>query len=281
MSYTIQCDTHTHTLFSRHAYSTIEENIRAAEERGLTLLASTDHFSAMQFPDFRNAKNYQYLSTCNLWPREWHHVTLLRGCEVDIVNLDGALFGEDIPVPFNIVGDDFPDGLGLSLYERVTKKMDYVIASVHGKRFTEDADPVRTTNLYIRALEHKKVLILGHIGRSGVSFDLDEVLNAAKSMHKLIEINEHSFDNGRFTKEQCKKIAVRCAELSVPVSISTDAHISCDIGRFDRCQALLSEIHFPEELIKSRDREHFLQAIRESGVSELKWADREDSVPEA
>ena len=33
----IKCDTHTHTLYSRHAYSTIEENVRAAAERGLEL----------------------------------------------------------------------------------------------------------------------------------------------------------------------------------------------------------------------------------------------------
>ena len=51
MSYTIKCDTHTHTLFSKHAYSTIEENVRAAAEAGMELLASTDHYSAMLYPE--------------------------------------------------------------------------------------------------------------------------------------------------------------------------------------------------------------------------------------
>ena len=41
----IKCDVHTHTLYSRHAFSTIEENVRAASEQGLELLATTDHYS--------------------------------------------------------------------------------------------------------------------------------------------------------------------------------------------------------------------------------------------
>ena len=33
--YKILTDTHTHTIFSGHAYSTIEENVRAAKEQGM------------------------------------------------------------------------------------------------------------------------------------------------------------------------------------------------------------------------------------------------------
>ena len=42
-----RCDVHTHTVASRHAYSTVEENVRAASERGVDLLGVTDHFSCM------------------------------------------------------------------------------------------------------------------------------------------------------------------------------------------------------------------------------------------
>ena len=34
----LQCDVHTHTIYSRHAYATILENVRAAKEAGLSLL---------------------------------------------------------------------------------------------------------------------------------------------------------------------------------------------------------------------------------------------------
>ena len=91
--YRIECDTHTHTLYSRHAYSTIEENIRAAAEAGIKLLASTDHFSDMLYDDYKSLKNYQYMLCLGNWPRVWHGVTLLRGCEADIVDMEGHLFG--------------------------------------------------------------------------------------------------------------------------------------------------------------------------------------------
>ena len=315
MSYTIKCDTHTHTLFSKHAYSTIEENVRAAAEAGMELLASTDHYSAMLYPDappfaFRSSgldflfaedaassgnssvdacdgaatsvpshmrvrfpfsgsdlkgldhRNYQYLSTMHsMWPREWFGVTLLRGCEADIVDLDGRLFSEGIPCPLTVVGDD--RGIPGDFYDSITRKMDYVIASVHGRRFLTGATPAQITRMYIQVMErHKNVLILGHIGRSGLSFDVDEVLKAAKAMHKLIELNEHSFDSGEEAAMRCRRIAERCAELEVPVSISTDAHISCAVGKMEKTIRMLEEIHFPEELIASRDRNHFLDALQ-------------------
>ena len=53
------CDVHTHTLFSRHAYSTLEEDVRAAAAKNLELLGITDHFSCMLF-DQQTLKNFQY-----------------------------------------------------------------------------------------------------------------------------------------------------------------------------------------------------------------------------
>lgn len=266
----IKCDTHTHTLFSRHAYSTIGENVQAAKEKGLELLASTDHYSSMLFPDAppeEMHKNFQYLTTCcHIWPREWMGVTLLRGAEADIVDLSGNLYGYDIPVSHMIVGDPYHEG-ERSLLERMSKGMDYLIASVHGKYFTMDATRAQMTDMYIKALDHPKVLILGHIGRSGLDIEVDPILEAAKSKNKLIELNEHSFSFGEGLVKRCRHVAERCAELGVSVSIASDAHIACDIANFQKIPEMLTEIHFPEELVVSRDKAHFLEAIRKSGVA--------------
>ena len=40
----IYADLHTHSIFSKHAYSTIKENIEIAKERKLKYIAITDHF---------------------------------------------------------------------------------------------------------------------------------------------------------------------------------------------------------------------------------------------
>lgn len=265
----ILCDTHTHTLFSRHAYSTLEENVRAAAEAGLELLGSTDHFSSMlnSAVDFKgnpDLRDYQFFINQDVWPRVWHGVTVLRGAEADIVDLDGNLFGHGFPQPCNISLGLYRHALDLD--ERVLRGMDYAIASVHGKRFAEGASVAETTRMYVRALENPKVLILGHIGRSGLDFDVDEVVGAARDLHKLIEINETSLAHRAERSSRCRLIAQRCAELGCQISVGSDAHICCDIGRFGAVEALLEDIGFPEELVANRSREAFLSALDAAGM---------------
>lgn len=266
----ILCDTHTHTLQSRHAYSTLEENVRAAADAGLELLASTDHFSAMLTPGVPiegdpDLRSYQHFLNQEVWPRDWHGVALLRGVEADIVDLDGHLFGHGYPQPRNISFGSYKEALDLD--ERVLLNMDFAIASVHGKPFLQDSTRSQNTRMYIKALEHPKVLILGHVGRSGVDFDIDEVVAAARDLHKLIEINETSLVHRAERSSRCRSIAERCAELGCSISLGSDAHVSPQIGRFDASLTLLNEIGFPGELVASRDRSSFVQAIRDARIT--------------
>lgn len=259
------CDVHTHTLYSRHAYSTVEENVRAAAERKLELLGITEHFSDMLF-ESRDIRNFQYFANFHSWPRTWHGVRLLHGCEADIVDLDGHLYGWDTTYQQNIVGTPIAP---LTLKDYVFQECDYVIASVHGKEFAKGASVAQTTAMYIHALEDNKVFILGHIGRSGVPFEMDAVLAAARDLHKAIEINEHSFAPyyKPGVRSTCRAIAKRCAELGVQVAVSTDAHISYKIGRFQEAPALLDDIDFPAELVVTRSVEAFEQGLSNAGLA--------------
>lgn len=259
------CDIHTHTAFSRHAYSTIGECVAAAKAAGLELIGSTDHYSAMisavpvETPSY--LRDYQHFINFDVWPRVWDGVRVMRGAEADIVDLDGSLFGWDVVLGEGITGRPFSSER--TLKEVVWHKLDYVIVSIHDEAFTREATLAQTTNMYVRALEDPKVIALGHPGRAGVPFDIDTVLLAAKELGKLIEINEHSFaaHYGRKRHKTCRRIAERCAELGVMVSVATDAHIACDVGRFDASYALLEEIHFPQELVATRNAATFLDVL--------------------
>lgn len=255
----LRTDLHTHTLYSRHAYSTIEENVRAASSRNLELLGVTDHFSSMLFPDYMEGKHYQYFYNMNCLPRQWYGVKLLRGCEVDIVDLEGNLFGHDISADKGIIDKNINEAD--SLYGRISRRLDYLIASVHNKDFTDNASKSRITDMYIKALSNSKVIILGHIGRTGLDFDIDSVVKAARDMHKLIEINEHSFGWDDSIYDRCKQILVRCAQLGAPVCVSTDAHVSYDVGRFDNVIKLLESVDFPMELVANRDEKSFMSYL--------------------
>lgn len=268
MAYRILGDMHTHTLFSRHAFSTIQENVDAAAAAGLEILGSTDHFSSMLFTE-QCLKNFQFFSNVGIWPREWNGVTLLHGAEADIEGLDGRLFGQDVVVEENITGQKLMRKQ--KLFNRLQRNFDYVIASVHRNDFADGATIAETTQMYINALLQPRVFILGHTGRAGVPYDIDAVLECAKANHKLIEINEHSIENDEEDRYRpvCRKIAERCAELGVGITVDSDAHIAPRIGRFDTVKGMLEEIHFPEELIMNRGREPFIRELAASGVKDL------------
>lgn len=260
-----ECDVHTHTLFSRHAYSTIEENVRAAGKAGIKLLGSADHYSPMLFEQ-QTIRNFQFFINVEAWPRELDGVRLLRGCEADIVNLNGDLFGWDIQTGPTIA----PDGSKpkRTLQDLVFPHLDYVVASVHGKRFTCDATLAQTTQMYIKAMEKPKVLVVGHPGRAGVPFDIREMVRAARDLHKLIEINEHSLDESNYDRSHdvCRDIAEACAEEGTSIAVDSDAHFSRAIGRFGNVRNLLDEVHFPEELVATRTPEAFLDAMHAAGL---------------
>ena len=217
----IACDVHTHTLFSRHAYSTLEENVRAASAKNLELLGVTDHFSCMLF-DQQTLKNFQYFIN----GAQLKHPTTLK--------------------------------------KRVFRDCDYVIASIHRKDFTLGQTPAQNTQMYINALQDPKVLILGHVGRSGVDFELDPVLEAARDLGKLIEINESSIAEPAKAKkslQRCEDVARRCAELGCMVSFGSDAHISPKVGGYAKTKELLESVDFPEELVACSSAERFLSLL--------------------
>lgn len=253
----IACDVHTHTLFSRHAYSTLEENVRAASAQGFELLSVTDHFSCMLFEE-QTLKNFQYFINMGVWPREWMGVRLLHGCEADIVDVEGHLFGWDIPVTANITEEPRRDS---TLKEKVFDGCDYVIASIHRTDFCDHATRAQNTQMYINALQDPKVLILGHVGRSGVDFELDPVLEAARDLGKLIEINESSIAEpikAKRSLSRCEEVATRCAELGCMVSFGSDAHVAPGVARYAHTKHLLEKIDFPEQLVACASAERFL-----------------------
>ena len=267
MDHAIRCDVHTHTMFSRHAYSTIGECVAAAQTMGLELLGSTDHYSVMltavkpTAPEY--LREFQHFINFGVWPREWDGVTVLRGVEADIVDLKGNLFGWNIMLREGITGRMFEEAH--SLKSHVWRNIDYAIASIHDATFAERANVARTTDMYVHVLEDPKVLMLGHLGRNGVPFDVDEVLLAAKGLGKLIEINEHSFaPQFAACHDRCRRLAERCAELGVMISTGSDAHIAHDVGRFDFVLSMLEEIDFPQELVATRSKKEFLGVLGKS-----------------
>lgn len=248
--YQIKTDTHVHSIFTDHAYSTIEENARYAAEVGMECIAITDHVGPLFINDLRIA--VFNINNRTILPRKMHGVTILRGVEMDIVNTKGELAYCDVPHPFR---------KDQNVGESILQSCELVIASVHPNPTFIPGTKVDHTNMYINAIKNPYVDIIGHSGRSGMEFEIDEVLKAAKEYGKIIEINNHSFDMGR-PMDICKTIAERCANLGVSIAVNSDAHCAYSIGHYDNVLKVLEEIHFPEELIANLNEERLLRIIR-------------------
>lgn len=219
----VAVDTHTHTNISHHAYSTLEENIAAAKRRGMEGIAITNHGPEIgdgahpwHFSSLKNFKNYVY------------GIRLLRGAEVNIMDSEGTI----------------------DLDSYALEPLEIVIASMHTPCFAPNQDSETVTRAYLNMLDkNPKVNIMGHMGDGRYRCDYRAVLKKVKETGRIVEINHHSFDVRRGSKENCREIALICKELGIPVVMSTDAHFSDDVGEVENSWRMLRSIDFPEELI--------------------------------
>ena len=83
-------DTHIHTVASGHAYSTVDENLRWAAEKGLELVALTDHA-----PGMKDTTGHAYFANLHVLPEKLHGVRLLRGIELNIMDYNGTVDMDD------------------------------------------------------------------------------------------------------------------------------------------------------------------------------------------
>ena len=77
-------DTHTHTLSSGHAYSTICENAIEGAKNGIEAIAMTDHGPAME-----GATSRLHFWNLNVIPDYINGVRIIKGAEANITDHSG------------------------------------------------------------------------------------------------------------------------------------------------------------------------------------------------
>ena len=96
-----QVDTHTHTVASTHAYSTIHDYLPIARAKGIKLFATTDHG-----PDMADAPHFWHFVNLHVLPRVVDGVGILRGIEANIKNIDGEI---DFPERYESHPASYPE----------------------------------------------------------------------------------------------------------------------------------------------------------------------------
>lgn len=228
-------DTHTHTVASGHAYSTLRENALMAAQKGFEAFCCTDHGPGIEggAPDF-------IITVLASLPDVIEGVRMIRGCELNIMDYKGTV----------------------DLREKYMKRSEFLIASLHEVTIPQGSVEENTAAL-TGALANPYIDVVGHPGNPQYPVHIEEVVDMAHRQNKLIEINNHSFFHRKGSEPNCTQFIRLCKQKGVRITVSSDAHSCYNVGVFDTAIAKLEEEKFPEELIVSRSLSAFTEYLDE------------------
>lgn len=228
-------DTHTHTLMSGHAYSTIREMAELARDHGMEAIAFTEHA-----PELPGSCGLYYFDNLRVLPRERYGIRTYFGTELNIMNSEGEV---DLPT-------------------KILKQMDIVIASIHTPCFHSERTEEEVTKGIINAMKNPYINIIGHPDDSRFPVDYEQIVKAAKETGTLLEVNNSSMrpDNHRVNAtENIRTMLHYCKKYGASITTGSDAHVDLDAGKLDFVQKILEECDFPEELVATTSLEKMKQ----------------------
>ncbi|MBP6063108.1 MAG: phosphatase [Fusobacteriaceae bacterium] len=228
MSYKI--DLHVHTNINPHAFSTLEENLKAAKEKGMSTVAITNHGPALQ-----DSPHWWGLANMCIIPEYIDGVRILKGVEVNIL-------------------DEYAN---IDINQKIYKVMDIVIGGFHDiPEYGETGDIDKNTKAIINLFKSQKIDIGVHLGNPQFPIRYDEVVKAAKECNIAIELNNTSLTIARRgSAPNCLKIAELAKKEGCYISYGSDAHFSSYIGGFEEVEKLVEKVGYPEELIINSSEE--------------------------
>ncbi|MBA1147938.1 DNA polymerase/3'-5' exonuclease PolX [Ectothiorhodospiraceae bacterium WFHF3C12] len=195
----IRGDLHAHTN-ATDGHATLREMARAAADRGYEYLAITDHSKRVTMARGLDEKRLRkQLESIDALNDELRDITLLKGCEVDILE-DGQL--------------DLPDS--------VLEELDLTVCSVHYHR---ELSRKKQTERIIRAMDDPCFTILGHPTgrlineREPYEVDMEALMEEAAERGCHMELNAQP---SRFDLIDAHRRMAR--DMGVKVAICTDAH---------------------------------------------------------
>lgn len=226
--YNIIADLHTHSVTSIHAYSTINENIQGAVNRGLKYIASTDHYFKYDDRMYNINLEQGYFSLRRI-SRTENRIKFISGIE------------------FNVCEDDgMPEKL---------RFFPWIIASCHnGFIKNKTLDDIKKDLTY--KIENKLITTVGHPDKFlNQKFDDENykefykwLIDICKKNNIYIELN-----NASCKYEDCHDLLIYwltlAKENNVMISLGSDAHYFLEVGDFTDTIKILEEVNFPSELI--------------------------------
>jgi putative hydrolase len=240
----IAIDTHTHSVASGHAYSTLDELAAAARARGLEGFVLTDHGPAMP-----GGTHPWHFGNLRVLPSRIDGTRFYKGIEANIMDPSGSI----------------------DLEAHELARLDFIMAGFHEVCFAPRSSAANTEAL-IAALENPWVDAISHPGNPAFPVDLPEIVAAAKRLGKPLEINNSSFTIRKGSQGNCLRVARLCAEYGARIVVGSDAHYKNDIGSFERSLAVIAEAGLPESLVINAERPRFEAYLAERSAARPRLA---------
>ncbi len=215
-------DLHLHTVSSGHSYSTLEEYVAQAKERGLEGIAVTDHGPAMP-----GGPHYYHFSNMRMIPRMIDGLKVLRGIEANIINDKGEI---------DLKKDEIEWG-----------ELDIVMLAMHPRVGYDNQGEAKNTEVLIKAMDNPYADVVAHPGNPRYPVLVGETVEAAKKKGIVLEINNSSGLSRPGSYERCLEFAREIKRQGWKAVIGSDSHISTMVGIFDDALRLVAEAGLSEE----------------------------------
>lgn len=228
-------DMHCHTVASGHAYSTVEEIAREASNKGLEMVAITDHG-----PSMPGGPHRYYFGNLRALPHEMYGVRILKGVEANIMDYEGNI---DLPA-------------------RYLDMLDVVLAGFHTYCYPNGTIEENTMAM-INTIKNPYVDIIVHPGNPEFPIKINKVVEAAKEYNVNIEINNSSFTVSRKgSEDNCLAIAKKAAIIKAPIVIGSDAHSAFYVGTFDKAVETVKKSGIKEEQVLNTSMERIIEFLK-------------------
>jgi len=220
----VKGDFHVHTDVSGDGRSSLEEVVAAAEARGVSVLAITEHAENTVAGVGREALLQQRARIEEMRPRLGDRMLLLHGVELNIGPAGELDYDAEFRAGF-----------------------DWCLASVHDHF---DLDRAAQTRRIVTAMRDPSVRMIGHLtarligGRPPIDLDLDAVLAAAEETGTALEIN-----GGLPRLDASVEVLRRARDRKVTFVLTSDAHQAGELDRLGYACLNATKAWIPRERV--------------------------------
>ncbi len=230
-------DYHTHTTYS-HGTGSIEDNVKIAEQKGLTDLAITDHGFAQMAVGIKKKKLAKMRKEINELNKKYK-VNVLLGIETNIVSSEGH-------IDLKPKQEEMLDVVACGFHKLVKPKsfsqfFKFTIPAYIGFFWTSKRRVRKNTEVYKKLLRRNRIDFITHLN-VGYKVNVLEVAKEAILTNTAIELNGKRIN---FSDKEMKKMI----GMGVKFVLSSDAHSPERVGDISKGMSFVLKYKIPESQI--------------------------------